>query len=140
MQPQSGGGRKADKRLDSGRKRLLVVDEDLSDLLLYSQVLQRQGYEVRSSPSYQAGAAWVGREEFDLILVSQGSSNFEGRSVLARAIERDRHTPVIVLSRSIDMPCYLEAMQCGALDYLEKPRLASEIGLLVKNHLRPGAA
>jgi DNA-binding NtrC family response regulator len=118
------------------RQRLLVVDENLEDLLYYSAVLQRQGYDVSAVPSFQDGAAWVACEDFDLILVSQGSSDFEGRSVLARAIERDRHTPVVVLSRSIDMPCYIEAIQCGACDYMEKPLVPSEIGLLVKNHLR----
>jgi DNA-binding NtrC family response regulator len=60
--------------------------------------------------------------------------------VLARAIERDRHAPVVVLSRSIDMPCYIEAIQSGALDYIEKPLVPSEIGLLVRNHLRARAA
>ena len=113
-----------------------MVDEDLEDLLYYSSVLQHQGYEVRSIPSYKEGAAWVDREDFDLILVSQGSPNFEGRSVLTRAIEKDRHAHVVVLSRSIDMPCYVEAMQSGALDYMEKPLVPSEIGQLVRNHLR----
>jgi DNA-binding NtrC family response regulator len=121
-------------------RRLLVVDEDLEDLLYYAAVLQHQGYEVRSIPSYKDGVAWVGREDFDLILVSQGSSNFEGRCVVARAIERDRHAPVLVLTRSIDMPCYMEAMQAGALDYMEKPFLPSEIGQLVRKHLRARSA
>jgi DNA-binding NtrC family response regulator len=118
------------------RPSLLVVDEDLKDLLYYSAVLQHQGYEVHSIPSYKDGAVWVGREDFDLILVSQGSSRFEGRCVLARAIEKDRHAPVVVLSRSVDMPCYIEAMQSGALDYMEKPLLPSEIGQLVRKYLR----
>jgi two-component system KDP operon response regulator KdpE len=122
------------------RKRLLVVDENLEDLLYYSAVLQRQGYEVHSIPSYKDGAASVGREDFDLILLSQGSPSFEGRSVLSSAIERDRHAPVVVLSRSIDMPCYIEAMQCGALDYMQKPWLPSEIGLLVRKYLGSATA
>jgi DNA-binding NtrC family response regulator len=33
------------------------------------------------------------------------------------------------------MPCYIEAMQCGALDYMQKPWLPSEIGLLVRKYL-----
>jgi len=136
MQGQSLDGRTPSQLLGLIRKRLLVVDEDLEDLLFYSAVLQHQGYEVRSIPSYEDGEAWAGREDFDLILVSQGSSNFEGRAVLARAIEKDRRTPVVVLSRSIDMPCYIEAMQTGALDYMEKPLLPSEIGLLVRKYLR----
>ena len=77
-----------------------------------------------------------------LNFVSQGTSNFEGRGVLARAIEQDRHTPVLVLTRSIDMPCYLEAMQLGARDYVEKPLPPSEIGGLVARYLltRPGTS
>ena len=134
--------RNPDQLLGLIRKKLLVVDENLDDLRYYSAVLQRQGYEVHSIPSYKDGAAWVGREDFDLILLSQGGPRFEGRSVLSRAIERDRHAPVVVLSRSIDMPCYIEAMQCGALDYMQKPWLPSEIGLLVTRYLRtrPGTA
>ena len=118
------------------RKRLLVVDENLEDLVHYSAILRHEGYEVHSISSYKDGAARVGREDFDLIPLSQGSSHFEGRSVLSRAIERDRHASVLVLSRSIYMPCYLEAMQCGALDYLEKPWVPLEIGLLVRKYLR----
>jgi DNA-binding NtrC family response regulator len=135
MERQSVDGRRADQLLGLIRKRLLVVDENLEDLLYYSTVLRHQGYEVHSIPSYKDGEASVGREDFDLILLSQGSPNFEGRSVLSRAIERDRHAPVVVLSRSIDMPCYIEAMQCGALDYMQKPWLPSEIGLLVRKYL-----
>jgi len=140
MPERSKGVTKAEALRRLTRKRLLVVDEDLEDLQRYSAVLQHQGYEVRSIPSYRDGAAWVGREDFDLILVSQGGTDFEGLSVLARAIERDRHAPVVVLSRTIDMACYLEAMQAGALDYLEKPLVPSEISRLVKHHLRGGAA
>ncbi|MGD0124417.1 MAG: response regulator [Terriglobia bacterium] len=140
MERESIDSRTPDQLLGLIRKKLLVVDENLEDLLYYSAVLQHQGYEVRSIPSYEDGAAWVGREDFDLILLTQGSPRFEGRSVLSRAIERDRHAPVVVLSRSIDIPCYIEAMQCGALDYMEKPWLPSEIGLLVRKYLRSGTA
>jgi len=135
MERESIDGRRADQLPGLIRKRLVVVDENLEDLLYYSAVLQHQGYEVHSIPSYKDGAAWVGREDYDLMLLSQGGPSFEGRPVLSRAIERDRHAPVVVLSRSIDMPCYIEAMQCGALDYLQKPLLPSEIGFLVRKYL-----
>jgi FixJ family two-component response regulator len=53
-----------------------------------------------------------------------------------RAIEKDRRIPVLVLARSVDMGCYLEAMQLGAFDYLEKPVSASEVVRLVATHIR----
>ena len=128
--------RTAEQLSGSLKRRVLVVDDDLDDLLYYSAVLQHHGYEVRSIASYSDGATCLDREDFDLIIVSQGSSGFEGRRVLARAIEKDRHTPVLVFTRSVEMSCYLEAIQSGALDYIEKPLSPSEIGKLVAKHLR----
>ena len=48
------------------KRRVLVVDEDLDDLLYYSAVLQRHGFEVRSIPSYLDGSTCLEREDFDL--------------------------------------------------------------------------
>ena len=50
MQGPSMDVRKSDQLLNLIKRRLLVVDEDLEDLLYYSAVLQHQGYEVRSIP------------------------------------------------------------------------------------------
>jgi DNA-binding NtrC family response regulator len=119
---------------------LLLVDEDLDDLLRYSAFLQHQGYQVRALSSFADGAACVEREDFDLIVVSQGSPGFEGRMVLARAIERNRWAPVLVLTRAVEIPCYIEAMQSGALDYMQKPLPPSEIGPLVRKYLRTRSA
>ena len=136
MQRQDVDERKAKQLSALLKRRVLVVDEDLDDLLYYSAVLQHHGYEVRSIPSYSDAATCLEGEDFDLIIVSQGSSNFEGRRVLARAIEKDRRTPVLVFTRSVDMPCYLEAIQLGALDYIEKPLPPSQIGEMVAKHLQ----
>ena len=136
MLRQDVGEGKAKQLSGLVKRRLLVVDEDLDDLLYYSAVLQHHGYEVRSIPSYLDGSACLEREDFDLIIVNQGSSNFEGRRVLARAIEKNRHTPVLVITRSVEMSCYLEAIQSGALDYIEKPLLPSQIADLVARSIR----
>lgn len=125
-------------RVDSPRK-VLVVDEDFEDLQYYAAKLQQQGFEVSACASHAEGLHWMKSEIFDFIVVSQGSHAFEGRSILERAIEIDRHTPVVVLTRCLNMGCYLEAMQLGALDYLEKPLAPADIVWLVENHLRPRA-
>jgi DNA-binding response OmpR family regulator len=120
----------------SGRKRLLMVDDNVEDLLYYTSILQHLGYDVRPCASFTEAANLFARENFDLVIVSQGGTSFEGRSVLARAIEADRTTPVLVLTRCPNMDCYIEAMQMGAFDYLEKPLRPSEVEQLVSYHLR----
>ena len=59
--------------------------------------------------------------------------------MLEQAIAIDRHTPVLVLTRCIDMPSYLDAMQLGAIDYVEEPATRSELVRLLEAYLRPQA-
>ncbi len=118
-------------------RKILLVDESLKDLQYYAAILQWQGHEVRTALSYAEGWLALERERFDFVIVSQGSREFEGRVLLQHAIEIERHLPVLVLTDCLDMGCYLEAMQLGAADYLEKPVLPSEIARLMETHVRP---
>ncbi len=130
---QANGNKGANKR---GLK-LLLVDEDAKDLDYYSEVLRYLGYEVRSVDSYAEAAASLGRERFDLVLVDQGSSDFEGRSVLTRAVEVDRRVPVLVLTRAVDADCCFEALDAGAYEYVQKPLTTSEVRELVSDYVKP---
>jgi len=102
-------------------KKVLVVDEEAGDLKILRLTLEGQGFEVFTCTSYEAGILCLDAEPFDFVVVSQGTQAFEGRTVLDRAMQLDRRRPVLVLTRCMNMPCYLEAMQMGAIDYLEKP-------------------
>ena len=107
------------KRLVDGQ--ILVVDEDADELKFYRYELESLGFKIYSCTSYEAGVECLENEQFDFVLVSQGSPAFEGLKVLHRALQMDRHRAVLVVTRCVHMPCYLEAMQMGAVDYLEKP-------------------
>jgi DNA-binding NtrC family response regulator len=119
------------------RRKILLVDEDPRDLQYYTAILQGQGHEVRVASSYAEGWLALEKEHFDLVILSQGSREFEGLIVLQHAIEIERHLPVLVLTDCLDMGCYLEAMQSGAADYLEKPVLPAELVRLVETHIKP---
>jgi len=108
------------KRL-TPKGNVLVVDEDTADLVYYRTVLQRAGCAVVTCNSYDEALDCLGAEHFDLIVLSQGSSAFEGRYVLEKAMAMDRAGQVLVVARVLNMSCYLEAMQLGARDYLEEP-------------------
>jgi DNA-binding NtrC family response regulator len=97
------------------------VNKDPQDLTYYRKILQKLGCEVRASSSFAEGVQCLEREPFDLIILDQGSNRFEGQEVLAQAMEVDVELRVLVLAPSYDKGCHLEAMQAGALDYLEGP-------------------
>jgi two-component system OmpR family response regulator len=100
---------------------VLVVDEDPADLVYYRTVLQRAGCAVVTCNSYDAALDCLEAEQFDLVVLSQGSSEFEGRRVLEKALAIDHDRQVLVVARTLNMSCYLEAMQLGARDYVEEP-------------------
>ena len=125
---------------DKGQERkLLLVDEDTSDLEYYSEVLRHLGYEVRPVESYAKAAATLGRERFDLVIVEQGSTDFEGRSVLTRAVEVDQHVPVLVLTRTVDVGCCVDALDSGAAEYVQKPLTPGEVRELVSDYVKSPA-
>jgi DNA-binding response OmpR family regulator len=58
--------------------------------------------------------------KFDFVVVDQGGPLFRGRCVLERVSRLGQPVPVLVLTDWADMRIYLDAMELGALDYLEK--------------------
>ena len=92
--------RTSDQSRSVAKAKVLLVDEDCEDLGYNCLILEQQGCEVRTCRSFVEGIRRLDCEPFDFVVVGQGSLRFEGRSVLDRAIEIDRHRPVVVLTRS----------------------------------------
>jgi len=116
------------------RGKALLVHEDPEALRDYGNLLERSGYQVRACRRFEEGLGCLGSELFDIVMVSQGGRSFEGRCVLERAVEINRRLPVVVMARCLDMTCYLEAMQLGAVDYLAEPVTFSEMERVLGNH------
>jgi len=119
------------------RGRILPVDEDEKDLRHFTTLLGRMGYSVRAFLNHRDAEGCLEHEHFDFVIVSQGSPAFETHDLVQFTLARDRYTPVVVLTRQLEMNCYLEAMQLGALDYLEKPLAPAEFEHLVTTHCQP---
>ncbi len=115
--------------------RILIVIAEPESLALHSDLLQALGCEVLACASYGEGLAMLQTETFDLVTVGQGGRAFEGKEILTRVLEIDRNTPVLVLACASDMENYLEAMQLGAVDYLEMPVPPDEFMRALRTHL-----
>jgi len=115
-------------------KLLLVIDE-AKNLGRCRKFLRAQGHQVVACRSYKRGLELLGRETFDLVAVSQGGEAFEGKEVLMRALEANRSTPVLVLTRAPDRANHLEAMQLGAVEYLEMPVPPVELLRVLRTHV-----
>jgi len=117
------------------RGRVLLVGEDSEHLEQIRRITEGMGYSIHACNSYAEGVRQLESGAFAFVIVGQGSRLFEGRCVVERAIKINRRLPVVVVARQLEMQCYLEAMQLGAVDYVAEPSVGAEIARVLHNHL-----
>jgi len=100
---------------------VLLILEEPHDLEIYGTFLRDRGYETLMCNSPGEGINSLETDSVSLVIVSQDTPAFEGRLVLERSLLLHPEVPVLVVARVLDMHYYLEAMDLGAIDYLERP-------------------
>lgn len=103
---------------------LLVVDDEAMNRDMVSRRLLRQGcYSVDVAASGEQALHMVQNNRYDLVLLDQMMPGLNGMEVLARI--RQRHEPlqlpVIMVTALADSKHIIDALQCGANDYITKP-------------------
>ncbi len=111
-------------QLDSGRKRVLVVDDDEAIVEMFTELLERDGrFEVRTaSTGYDAG---ILTEQFrpDVILLDFKLPDING-NVVCRTIRSNpnyEHMRIIVISGVADPDEIRELAAAGADEFIKKP-------------------
>ena len=111
-------------QLDSGRKRVLVVDDDEAIVEMFTELLGRDGrFEVRTaSTGYEAG---IITEQFrpDVILLDFKLPDINGNAVCRtiRANSNYEHIRIIVISGVADPDEVEDLRAAGANDFIRKP-------------------
>ncbi len=116
---------------------VLLVSGDPGFLEYYREIFLGLGLRPSTMSTYHRALARLKTECFDFIVVDQGSRSFEGRCILERAIELDERGRVLVVTRQLDLPCYVTAMRLGAIGYVEDPVAVPEIVRIITTSLRP---
>jgi FixJ family two-component response regulator len=65
--------------------------------------------------------------------VDQGTPAFEGRRVIRHLLRYNFPVPLIVLTRLSDAQCCRQALELGAIAYLEKPVPTAKINGIIQN-------
>jgi len=116
--------------LDSGKRKVLIVDDDAEIVELISDILTREGgFEIRTASSgYEAGMI---TQQFrpDLILLDYMLPDVNG-NVVCRTIRRNpefENTRIIIISGVIKQEEIEQLLKSGAEDFVHKPFTISEL-------------
>jgi len=111
-------------QLDSGKKRILVVDDDEAIVEMFVELLQRDGrFEVKTARSgYDAGVA---THEFrpDLMILDYKLPDVNG-NVVCRTVRSNPqfgHMRILLISGVADPDEVKELLTAGADEFIKKP-------------------
>lgn len=119
----------------AGTHALLVHDEEtpLADL---KPLLKSQGIDVLQARSCaEAKAALACAEPPAVIFTNTKLGDGTWADVEALAERECPAVPVIVVSRFVDLPLYIEALESGAADFMVPPFREADLGWVVDSAL-----
>jgi diguanylate cyclase (GGDEF)-like protein len=102
---------------------LLVIDDRPENLELMQRRLMREGYRVTVSRSGREALNQLESNHFDVILLDWLMPDMTGKDVLGKIRSQfsAHELPVIVVTARHGSDTIVEALTCGANDYLAKP-------------------
>ncbi|MCL2822746.1 MAG: sigma-54 dependent transcriptional regulator [Polyangiaceae bacterium] len=113
-------------------RRVLVVDDEESIRLVLRTFLRRSGYEVEVAENGEEALKLVDSFGPDFVLTDVRMPKMGGMDLLSALRVRNSDATVIVMSAYGNMDMALEAMKCGAYDYIQKPFKNDEIVLALR--------
>lgn len=119
--------------------RLLVIDDEARFARALSIGLRARGYDVDWADTGQNGLDLAAKLHPDLILLDLGLPDLDGIEVL-QGLRGWTRVPVIILSARSQEQAKVEALDCGADDYVTKPFGLDELLARVRAALRRGTA
>jgi DNA-binding NtrC family response regulator len=101
--------------------RILVVDDeaDIRESLHY--LLTQEGYGVELATGADEGLRKIEVAGYDLVLLDLMMPDRSGMEMLRELRERDRETPVFLITAYGSTQVAVDAMKAGANDFFEKP-------------------
>ncbi len=121
----------------SRKGKVLVVDDTAASLKLLSELLQTEGYEVRSAINGAMALHSASINPPELVLLDVRMPVMDGFEVCRRLKEhpKTREVPVIFVSGLSELNEKVEGFELGAVDFVTKPFQREELLARVRTHL-----
>ncbi|HEX9801967.1 MAG TPA: response regulator, partial [Gammaproteobacteria bacterium] len=120
-------------------KRILVVDDEAKMRRILELSLKNMGHEVAQAGDGVEALAALDTTPFDLVLTDLRMPRMDGIELLRKLRERGEEIPVIVLTAYGTIETAVEAMKCGASDYIIRPFEIETVELAVSRALAMSA-
>lgn len=116
---------------------VLVVDDNVKNLQILCGFLQNEGMMVEFALDGMSALSWLKKKKFDLILLDimmPGMDGFEVCSLIKKNPVISE-IPIILITAITDSESIIKGFETGAVDYITKPFIKSELLIRVKTQI-----
>lgn len=106
--------------MNAPASKVLIIDDEPPIRKLLRMGLTTQGYQIIEAPNGKTALELL-KEEPNLIILDLGLPDIQGHELLRMIRARSESVPIVVLSSRGDEAGKVQALDCGADDYLTKP-------------------
>ncbi|MGI9533635.1 MAG: response regulator [Thermodesulfobacteriota bacterium] len=103
------------------KKRILIVDDELLILRIISDILSKEGYEVKTAINFHNASQLLEEEKFDVVITDIRMPEKSGIDLLEHVRKINSDIPVILMTGFASLETAVDAVKQGAHDYLTKP-------------------
>jgi DNA-binding NtrC family response regulator len=118
--------------------RILIIDDDPHFLRVLQRILTGEKFTVTATSNSCEAIELLRSNSFNLAICDLRMPDCDGLNLLQSIRSQGSEIPVIILTAYGEVDTYLEAMNAGATEYLNKPIKSEELVRVVRNCLRRG--
>ncbi len=101
--------------------RVLVVDDERLVARVLARTLEAAGHEVKTCYDGAAALVEIAKSDFDLVLSDISMPGLDGIELLRSVRQLELDLPVVLVTGTPSMHSAIDAVEYGALRYLQKP-------------------
>jgi DNA-binding NtrC family response regulator len=120
------------------RKRILVVDDEENARIALSKILTREGYDVASAGNGHEALTFLRARDVELIITDINMPEMNGMAFLRELNKIRPASNVIMITAYGEVESYIEAMNLGAFEYINKPVKIDELKKIIAKVFKTG--
>lgn len=124
------------RKCDTGRLRLLLVEDDPSLARVIERGLTEEGHAVDHAPTLARASEATAINDYDLLVLDLGLPDGDGTELCREVRASGSGTPILMLTARDGISDRVRGLDAGADDYLTKPFAYPELAARVRALLR----
>ncbi len=117
------------------KARILIVDDEESTRDLFSELLQRWGYDVDQTADGHGALKIAAETHPDVIVSDLVMPKLDGLALVRALREEQPDTPVVIITGKGTIDAAVEAVREGVFDFVEKPLDPARLKIILQRAL-----